>query len=127
MLLAHRVAWALHHGDWPSFEIDHEDGDKLNNAIDNLRPATRLQNSHNRPGRSRTGFKGVKRAASKVERYCATIMVAGCYIHLGTHDTPELAHEAYKRAARAHHGAFANFDIIRVGTIAATIRFGIAA
>lgn len=127
MLLGHRVAWAMHYGEWPEFEIDHKDTNKLNNAIDNLRPATRKQNSANRPGRARSGFKGVL-ATKNGKRFTAAIGDGfGGITYLGTFDTPEIAHEAYKRAARAKHGAFANFDILRIGTIAATITFGVAA
>ena len=32
----HRVIWYLHHGEWPEHTIDHIDGNKLNNRIENL-------------------------------------------------------------------------------------------
>ena len=53
-LKAHRVAWALHYGQWPSGQIDHINGDKADNRIGNLRDTTPRQNSANggkRPGR----------------------------------------------------------------------------
>ena len=34
---AHRVAWALHYGEWPLMEIDHINGDHTDNRIANLR------------------------------------------------------------------------------------------
>lgn len=61
-LIWHRVVFALHRGSLAEF-IDHIDGDKTNNDITNLRPATRAQNAANRryPNRPppKTGHRGV--------------------------------------------------------------------
>ena len=57
----------------------------------------------------------------------ARIASGGVVMHIGTYDTAELAHAAYKKAARRKHKSFANFDIVRVGKIAVTIVFGVAA
>ena len=35
----HAIIWWLLHGDW--VEVDHKDGDGLNNRLENLRPADR--------------------------------------------------------------------------------------
>lgn len=35
-LLAHDVAWCLHFGVWPTHTIEHLDGDRTNNKMDNL-------------------------------------------------------------------------------------------
>lgn len=45
--LAHRVAWAIHNGEWPRGEIDHVNGDRSNNKIANLRNVSRIENSKN--------------------------------------------------------------------------------
>ena len=103
---AHRLAWLYMTGEWPSGDIDHEDGDGLHNWFINLRDATRAQNSGNTRRRSHntSGFKGVTR---KGRRWAAQIMIDGRKCYLGTFDTPELAHAAYVEAARAHFGEFA--------------------
>lgn len=115
-MLAHRVGWAIHHGEWPD-ELDHRDGNKLNNRLDNLRPATRVQNMANLPARSKSGFKGVKQSRTG-KRWCAYILRHGKTVYLGTFDERERAAEAYASAARELHGDFA---LMSIGTIAATI------
>lgn len=93
-----------------SNQIDHKDGNPLNNCRDNLRSATNAQNRANsRIRKSKSGFKGVVR---KCNCWQAQITVNKEKIYLGSFDTPEEAHEAYCEAAVKYHGEFANFGII---------------
>lgn len=57
----HRIVWEIHNGEIPKhMYIDHIDGDKGNNKIDNLRLVDSKLNSRNSiRKRSSTGFKGV--------------------------------------------------------------------
>lgn len=57
----HRIAWALHSGEYPAVEIDHINGDGADNRLCNLRPATSAQNNQNRrlSARNKTGIKCV--------------------------------------------------------------------
>jgi hypothetical protein len=104
--LAHRIAWSIATGNWPDCEIDHKDGNGLNNSFSNLRTATRTQNMANAKRRSdnSTGWKGVSRARG---RYAALIRINSRKIHLGCFATPEEAHAAYVEAAKKYRGEFA--------------------
>jgi len=57
---AHRLAWCWVYGVFPT-ELDHKDGNKLNNKIENLRIATRNQNAANRGvmANNTSGHRGV--------------------------------------------------------------------
>lgn len=91
-------------------EVDHIDGDKLNNQKSNLRIATRSQNNANkrRAKNNKSGFRGVS-FKSKQRRWVAQICVNKHKKHLGYFDSPAEAHEAYKAAASKYFGEFANF------------------
>lgn len=59
----HRVVWILVHGDVTAgLHIDHIDGNKANNRVENLRAVTALLNNRNRRMESNTlsGVPGVK-------------------------------------------------------------------
>jgi hypothetical protein len=105
---AHRLAWLYAYGHWPTAEIDHIDGDRLNNRIANLREATRSENQRNvGVTRSNTsGFKGVY-WYPRDRKWQAKIMLGGKSKHLGLFDSPDLAHAAYCEAAGRIHGDFA--------------------
>jgi hypothetical protein len=94
--LVHRVAWLLHYGVWPKGDIDHIDGNSLNNKIENLRDVPHNINIQNRKAatiKNKTGFLGVVKRRNK---YAAHIHRNGKQIYLGLFDTPELAHKTYK-------------------------------
>jgi hypothetical protein len=44
---AHAVIWAMAHGAFPEYDLDHIDGDGLNNRITNLRLVTKAENQRN--------------------------------------------------------------------------------
>lgn len=99
---AHRLAWLHFHGAWPADQIDHIDGNRANNAIANLRPATNAQNRQNvHRVWGASGVLGVYRTANG--RFRAVITKAGKQIALGTYPTIELASEAYLVAKRRIH------------------------
>lgn len=74
---------------------DHKDGKILNNTRKNIRPATRIESARNRSSHNASGFKGVYPSG---RRWVARIGVNYESKYLGTFDTPEDAHQAYKNA-----------------------------
>lgn len=92
-------------------EIDHRDGNGLNNQRSNLRTATEAQNQWNtRKTRGKTSrFKGVSWCA-RFGRWKAFISVNGCHINLGSYSIEEAAAVAYNEAAKAMHGQFAQIN-----------------
>ena len=104
----HRVIWEIFNGPIPEgMEIDHKDGNRINNNIDNLRLATKSQNMINRPKVCSQRFKGVY---PNHDRFMTRIMVDGKDVYLGTYDTQEEAYEVYKEAAIKYHGEFARLE-----------------
>ena len=68
----HRFVWVYHNGDYDmSMDIDHINGNKLDNRIENLRLATRSENNCSTPMQrnNTTGFKGVHKSSSSDTYY----------------------------------------------------------
>lgn len=89
---AHRIAWAMHHDEWPVGDIDHINGDREDNRICNLRDVTRSENCRNAKlsKANKTGAIGVTYRRGKWR--------ASMHIHLGLFDTLEAAVAARKEA-----------------------------
>lgn len=89
-------------------QVDHSDGDGLNNQKSNLRKATHSQNIWNsRLKKNNTsGFKGVH--WNKIRKvYQAYIYSNNKHIYLGGYSDPEKAARAYDKKARELFGEFA--------------------
>lgn len=91
--------------------VDHKDLDGLNNIRGNLRLASASQNHANAkpPKDNKSGYKGVS-WHTRVGCWRAVITKNKRQHHLGYFDTPEEAHEAYKKAALELFGEFARFE-----------------
>lgn len=102
----HHLAWFYIYGIWPD-ELDHKDRVRSNNAIDNLREATRTQNCFN--SKRETGGSGLRGAYwdSRVSKWYSKIQVGGLVKWLGYFSGPEEANKAYLIAIEKSAGEFA--------------------
>jgi HNH endonuclease len=110
-LLMHRVIL----GASPGTQVDHRDGDGLNNRRSNLRYCTYTQNAANGRAKRRSDgtsrYKGVSRAADSANaRWRARVMVNGRNISLGRYDTEEAAARAYDAFVLVLYGDFARLN-----------------
>lgn len=101
----HRLAWLYDKGVWPTSQIDHINGDKTDNRIENLRDVSQTVNMQNQRA-AHKGF-GTKLLGAYVHkangRPYSQIRVNGELRFLGYFDTPEAAHQAYLTAKRQVH------------------------
>ena len=97
----HRFVWFLEFGKWPEFYLDHVNGDKTDNRIENLRPACKSLNARNYDHKKETSLpRGVRpnhNPGSPV-RFSATIRRHGRSCSLGTYATASEASVAYENA-----------------------------
>lgn len=84
-LTAHRAAWALHHGEFPTGNIDHINGNRTDNRIINLRDVTNAENARNAAlGKNNTsGVVGVYRH-SQTGKWVSQINAFGRTVCLGS-------------------------------------------
>lgn len=103
----HRVVWFMHHDEWPKYVIDHTDGDKLNNKIENLRNTNQTVNQYNRKRvayNSKTGVPGVYQ--NKKGKFIAQAWIDKKIKYLGIFETLEEAKETRQRAVEEVHEKF---------------------
>lgn len=107
MAKAHRISFMLLVGDIPKgMQIDHICHNRRCVNPGHLRLCSNLENSRNSLSKraNRSGFKGVTRHGN---RWQARIGVGYKIFQLGSFETPELAHQAYSKAASERFGEFA--------------------
>ncbi len=95
-------------------EVDHRDGNGLNNQRRNLRRASKSQNQAAYRGACKnksSRFRGV-RWASRYNNWTARITVNGREMHLGCFGVEVSAAAAYNRAAKKYFGRFASLNEI---------------
>jgi len=93
-------------------EVDHINGNPLDNRKSNLRECTHSSNMKNISSRrSKTGYIGVYPEKNS-SKYVARIQSDNKPIHVGTFDSIEEAAKARDAAAIQYHGEFANLNFL---------------
>jgi hypothetical protein len=121
-IAAHRLIWVMQHGAFPEL-IDHIDGDRQNNRIENLRSADRFGNAQNKRmhKNNTSGIKGVfwEKNANK---WRAQITYNKKQKHLGLFDSADDAFEFMSLARDVLHGQFANHGITQLQADVAALK-----
>ena len=106
----HRIVFMMFHGYMPDF-IDHIDGNRLNNKIENLRPATNIQNQQNAKlsVKNTSGYKNVCWAKSH-NKWKISLLINKKFVVIGYTNNLELAGLIAKEARIKHFGEFARHE-----------------
>lgn len=104
--LAHRLVYAYHTGCWPD-QIDHINGVRSDNRIENLREATSRQNAINR--KVRTGSTGITQGLcwyKPRQKWRIQISVGGKIHHAGYYHDVELAELVAQELREKYFGEY---------------------
>jgi len=112
-MLAHRVCYAIYYGAWPDGVIDHINGNRTDNRIENLRVIKRSENQKNMKlsVANTSGQCGVHWNKRK-RKWMAAITVNYENVHLGYFEDIESAKIA-RRVAESEHGFHENHGVAR--------------
>ena len=98
-LAQHHFGWYMTYGNVDFVELDHENRNKKDNRISNLRILTRSEQQHNREAK---GYYFYKRTG----KYMSRIQVENKTIFLGYYETEEEARQAYLQAKEKYHTSY---------------------
>jgi hypothetical protein len=96
-IYSHRLAWFLHYGLTPQKTIDHIDGNKKNNRIENLRDVSHQENQFNLTKAKGYSWDPINK------KFAARIKLNNRNKFLGRFNTEEEARNAYLKAKEKYH------------------------
>ena len=104
----HRLVFLMHKGYLPKI-LDHINGDRKDNRIENLRPVSLAQNAQNAKlnSKNNSGYKGVFWVKSS-KKWRGQVKCNGETIYLGEYNDIEEADRVVRAAREELHGNFAN-------------------
>jgi hypothetical protein len=104
---AHQLAWLYTYGEIPKGDIDHINGNRLDNRMCNLRVVTRSENAQNSNAtHAASGVRGVHKSkitSRNKKPWKSAIVVGGKLKRLGRFNTIEEAKAAYNAARLLYH------------------------
>tara|TARA_B100001057_G_scaffold347350_1_gene348673 strand:- start:386 stop:1018 length:633 start_codon:yes stop_codon:yes gene_type:complete len=104
-MVYHRLIWCRYYGEWPesNLVIDHKNGNRYDNTIENLRLVTQAENSKNRstPKDNTSGHIGLYWRKEK-KKWQVQIGLNGKIIHIGSFKNKEDAIKARKEAEKKY-------------------------
>lgn len=107
---AHRIIFLMHHGYLPE-QIDHIDGNPINNKIENLRAATGTDNNYNKrlSSKNTSGYKNICWSKDK-NKWQVSLGYKHKNIFIGYFSNIEEAAQAARQAREVLHGEFARHE-----------------
>jgi len=102
----HKIVFLMHHGYTPQI-VDHIDGNRTNNRIENLRAVNLSQNQHNRAKskNNKSGFKNVS-WCKRTGKWQVVIGLNSLSLHFGRFQDIELADLVAQEARDKYHKEF---------------------
>ena len=108
--LEHRIIYAMHYAEVPDL-LDHANHDSSDNRVENLRPASRVENGRNRVAkkRSTSRYLGVS-WYTRDKMWSVQTKFGEKRMYLGRFESETDAAVAYDTFAKANYGEFAKLN-----------------